>query len=234
MRDSIRRLRRHKLVAADHFHGGENQTIDDDDLLPLSALQHVMFCERQFALIHVEQAWVENIYTTEGELLHAKAHSLSREKRPGRTKEFGMPIRSLELGLTGMTDAVEYGEDGRIRIVEYKRGRPKKHRADEVQLCAQAMCIEEMRGISIAEAQLYYGKAKRRKIVALDNELRGITRSAAARAQELLCEGVTPKVDFDEAKCPHCSMLELCMPAKLGSGKRVERYIAKMLKGVDA
>jgi CRISPR-associated exonuclease Cas4 len=208
--------------------------IDDDDLLPLSALQHVIFCERQFALIHVEQAWVENAYTTEGEILHAKAHSLSRERRPGRAKEFGMPIRSLELGLTGMTDAVEYGEDGSIRIVEYKRGKPKKHRADEAQVCAQAMCLEEMRGVSISEAQLYYGKAKRRKTVVLDEELRGITRTAAARAQEILRDGKTPKADFDEAKCPHCSMIGICMPGKLGSGKSVERYIARMLKGTDA
>jgi CRISPR-associated exonuclease Cas4 len=208
--------------------------IDDDDLLPLSALQHLIFCERQFSLIHVEQAWIENVYTTEGEILHAKAHSLSKERRPGRSKEFGMPIRSLELGLTGMTDAVEYGEDGSIRIVEYKRGRPKKHRADEVQLCAQAMCIEEMRGVSLTEAQLYYGKAKRRKTVALDEELRGITRIAAARAQKLLREGVTPKADFDEATCPHCSMITICMPGKLGSGKNVERYVAKMLKEADA
>jgi CRISPR-associated exonuclease Cas4 len=204
--------------------------IDDEDLLPLSALQHVIFCERQFALIHVEQAWVENSYTTEGKLLHERAHSGTRERRAGRAKEFGMPIRSLELCLTGMTDAVEYGEDGSVRIVEYKRGRPKKHRADEVQLCAQAMCIEEMRGVSIVEAQLFYGKAKRRKTVVLDEELRGIAKMAAARAKEIIREGVTPKADYDAAKCPHCSLLGLCMPGKLGSGKSVARYIDRMTK----
>lgn len=144
-----------------------------------------------------------------------------------------MPIRSLELGLTGMTDAVEYGEEGCIRIVEYKRGRPKKHRADEVQVCAQAMCIEEMRGVAIAEAQLYYGKAKRRKTVVLDEGLRGITRAAATRAQEILKEGKTPKADYNEEKCPHCSLIGLCMPGKLGSGKSVERYISRMLKGAE-
>jgi CRISPR-associated exonuclease Cas4 len=207
--------------------------IDDEDLLPLSALQHVIFCERQFALIHVEQAWAENAYTTEGKILHEKAHSGAREKRPGRAKEFGMPIRSLELGLTGMTDAVEYGEDGKIRIVEYKRGRPKKHRADEVQVCAQAMCIEEMRGVSIAEAQLFYGKSKRRKSVVLDLELRGLARTAATRAQTLLRDGKTPKADFDERKCPHCSLIGICIPGKLGSGKNVERYISRMLKGAE-
>jgi CRISPR-associated exonuclease Cas4 len=203
---------------------------DDEDLLPLSALQHVMFCERQFALIHIEQAWAENAYTTEGKILHVKAHSGAREKRPGKAKEFGMPIRSLELGLTGITDAVEYVEDGSIRIVEYKRGRPKKHRADEVQVCAQAMCIEEMRGVSIAEAQLYYAKAKRRKIVLLDERLRGLTRAAAARAIEIVLDGITPKSDFDEAKCPHCSLISLCMPGRLGSGKSVDRYIDRMTR----
>ncbi len=204
--------------------------VDDNDLLPLSALQHIIFCERQFALIHLEQAWAENAYTMEGRVLHEKAHSGAREKRPGKSKEFGMPIRSLELGLTGMTDAVEYGEDGGIRIIEYKRGRPKRHRADEVQLCAQAMCIEEMKGVAIAEAQLFYGKAKRRKTVSLDDDLRSITRAAAARAISLLLEGRTPKADFDEAKCPHCSLIGLCMPGKLGSGKSVDRYIERMTR----
>jgi len=204
--------------------------IDDDDLLPLSALQHVIFCERQFALIHVEQAWAENAYTAEGKMLHERAHSGDREKRPGKAKEFGMPVRSLDLGLTGMTDAVEYGEDGQIHIVEYKRGRPKKHRADEVQVCAQAMCIEEMRGVAISEAQLFYGKAKRRKTIVLDAELRGITRAAAARAREILCEGKTPKAEFDEAKCPHCSLLGLCLPGRRGSGKSVSRYISRMTR----
>lgn len=207
--------------------------VDDEDLLPLSSLQHVIFCERQFALIHVEQAWAENAYTTEGKILHEKAHSGARENRRGKSREFGMPIRSLELGMTGMTDAVEYREDGKIRIVEYKRGRPKKHRADEVQVCAQAMCMEEMRGVSIAEAQLFYGKAKRRKAVILDDGLRGITRTAATRAQEILKEGKTPKADYDEGKCPHCSLIGLCMPGKLGSGKNVERYISRMLKGAE-
>lgn len=204
--------------------------IDDEDLLPLSALQHVIFCERQFALIHVEQAWAENAYTTEGKILHEKAHSGIHENRRGKSREFSMPIRSLELGLTGMTDAVEYGEDGKIRIVEYKRGRPKKHRADEVQVCAQAMCIEEMRGVAIAEAQLFYGKAKRRKAVILDEGLRGITRAAAARAQEILREGKTPKADYNEEKCPHCSLIGLCMPGKLGRGKSVGRYIDRMTR----
>jgi CRISPR-associated exonuclease Cas4 len=204
--------------------------IDDEDLLPLSALQHVVFCERQFALIHVEQAWAENVFTTEGKMLHEKAHSGAREKRPGRAKEFGLPIRSLELGLTGMTDAVEYGEDGQIRIVEYKRGRPKMHRADEVQLCAQALCLEEMRGVSIAQAQLFYGKAKRRKTIVLDEELRALTRAAAVRAQDLMRDGTTPAAGFDEAKCPHCSLIGICMPGKFGIGKSVERYIRKMTR----
>ncbi|MBP8986033.1 MAG: CRISPR-associated protein Cas4, partial [Syntrophobacterales bacterium] len=134
---------------------------DEEDLLQLSALQHFLFCPRQCALIHIEQIWEENLYTIEGELLHQRSHSGKAEERPMKRTEFGMPIRSLELGLSGKTDAVEYKADGGIVPVEYKRGRPKKGREDEVQLCAQALCLEEMLGVSIPEGALFYGKVRR-------------------------------------------------------------------------
>jgi CRISPR-associated exonuclease Cas4 len=207
--------------------------VEDEDLLPLSALQHIVFCERQFALIHVEQQWAENSYTAEGRQLHGRAHEGKKERRPGGTKEFGMPIRSLELGLTGMTDAVEYAQDGSICIVEYKRGRPKRHRADEIQVCAQAMCMEEMLGKPLAEAQLFYGKVKRRKAVALDAELRDLTRKAATRAHELLRLGSTPKAGFDAKRCPRCSLLDICIPGKTAGERSVERYLLKMTKDED-
>jgi CRISPR-associated exonuclease Cas4 len=133
----------------------------DVDLLPHSALQHFLFCERQRALIHIEQVWMENLSTIEGGLLHKRAHSGSREGRPGKRAEFGMLIRSLELGPSGKTDAVEYGADGSVLVVEHKRGRSKAGGADEVQLCAQALCLEEMRGDAIGEGALYYGKTRR-------------------------------------------------------------------------
>lgn len=201
----------------------------DDDLLMISALQHFLFCERQCGLIHIEQAWAENVYTIEGELLHARAHSGASERRPGKRTEFGMPIRSLELGLVGRTDAAEYMPDGTVSVVEYKRGRPKKGLMDEVQLCAQAMCIEEMKGMRIERGALFYGKVKRRKQVEFTEELRTLTRETTARLHAFLEAGVTPKPVFDSAKCLRCSLLSACMPKKLSHTSSVARYMSRML-----
>ncbi|MCX7038170.1 MAG: CRISPR-associated protein Cas4 [Spirochaetes bacterium] len=198
--------------------------------MPLSALQHFLFCERQCAFIHVEQVWMENLYTIEGELLHHRAHSGSREARPGKKTEFGMPIRSLELGLSGKTDAVEYGADGSVLVVEYKRGRPKAGGMDEVQLCAQALCLEEMRGQPIAEGALYYGKTRRRKPISFDTQLRERTAAAAARLHELVRAGRTPLPVYNAAKCTRCSLAALCMPKRLGKAPSVELYFSRMLR----
>ena len=202
----------------------------DEDLLPLSALQHFLFCERQCALIHIEQVWMENLSTIEGELLHKRAHSGSREGRPGKRTEFGMPVRSLELGLSGKTDAVEYGADGSVLVVEYKRGRSKAGGADEVQLCAQALCLEEMRGEAIGEGALYYGKTRRRKAVPFDSQLRERTRSTAIRLHEFVRAGRTPLPVYSTAKCPRCSLLGFCMPKRLGKASSVDLYFSRMLK----
>lgn len=202
----------------------------DEDLLQLSALQHFLFCERQCALIHIEQQWAENLYTAEGEIFHAKAHSNTRETRPARKTEFGMPIRSLRLGLSGKTDAVEYSADGAVLVVEYKRGRPKQGNADEVQLCAQAICLEEMRGIFIAEGALYYGKARRRKTVLFDDTLRELTKTTAERLHAFITAGLTPQPAYVPAKCPRCSLIRICMPKKLSKSVSVDRYIARILR----
>ena len=205
----------------------------DEDLLQLSALQHFLFCRRQCALIHTEQVWAENLFTIEGEILHKRAHSGQRERRPGKRTEFGMPIRSLELGLSGKTDAVEYGADGSILVVEYKRGRPKAGGADEVQLCAQALCLEEMRGISIPEGALYYGKTRRRKTVSFDASLRDRTRETARDVHELLRSGQTPLPVYSKTTCPRCSLLSYCMPEKLAKATPVKSYFSRMLKEED-
>ncbi len=204
---------------------------DDEDLLQLSALQHFLFCPRQCALIHVEQLWAENVYTAEGELLHKRAHSGKAEGRPEKRTEFGMPIRSLELGLSGKTDAVEYRPDGSVVVVEYKRGRPKKGSADEVQLCAQALCLEEMRGTSITEGALFYGKVKRRRQVLFTEELRTLTRTTAEQLHEFIRAGKTPPPEYEAAKCPRCSFLSLCLPKKLSRSASAEKYLARMLAG---
>jgi CRISPR-associated exonuclease Cas4 len=202
----------------------------DEDLLPLSALQHFLFCERQCALIHIEQVWEDNLFTIQGQLLHKRAHSRSTEGRPGKRTEFGMPIRSLELGLSGKTDVVEYAADGSILVVEYKRGRPKQGGADEVQLCAQALCMEEMRDTRIGEGALYYGKTRRRKTVVFDIGIRERTRRTAEAVHELVRAGKTPPPVYDNGKCPRCSLKDICIPKTLGKASSVTQYFARVLK----
>jgi CRISPR-associated exonuclease Cas4 len=141
-----------------------------------------------------------------------------------------MPIRSLELGLSGKTDAVEYGADGSVVVVEYKRGRPKSGGADEVQLCAQALCLEEMRGITIPQGALFYGKTKRRKAVSFDTALRERTRQTVSRVHALLRAGKTPLPVYGNSTCPRCSLLGYCMPKKLSKASPVKTYFSRMLK----
>lgn len=207
----------------------------EDDLLPLSALQHFLFCERQAALIHLEQVWADNPFTVEGTALHEKADVPGTAERGGVRTARGLALRSLRLGLSGRADTVELHPDegggvavpgvaGRWRLfpVEYKRGKPKSHRADEVQLCAQALCLEEMLGATIPEGALFYGQTRRRTPVSLDDELRRLTEESAVRLHRLIASGVTP-VAAREAKCEACSLVELCRPE--AAGKSVRRYL---------
>ena len=154
----------------------------EDALIPLSALQHYLFCPRQCALIHVEQIWAENAATAEGRLLHERADAGGGETRPGVRIARGLALRSFALGVSGKADVVEFhdarrGERGRPFPVEYKRGKPKSHRADEVQLCAQAICLEEMFDTSIAAGALFYGVTRRRFAVVFDEDLRALYRA---------------------------------------------------------
>jgi len=201
---------------------------NEDDLIPLSSLQHYAFCRRQCALIHIEQIWHENIYTFEGRILHDKVHAGKKEKRRTIRSDFGMPVRSLELGLSGKTDTVEYGDDGTIRIVEMKRGKPKTKGMDEVQLCAQAMCLEEMLAVTIPEGWLFYGKVRRRKSVIFTSELRKKTYELAQEVHSFLEAGKTPPPEPNK-QCPRCSLYSVCLPKTLARSRTVEKYIIKAL-----
>lgn len=187
----------------------------EDQLLPISALQHLLFCERQCALIHLEQLWSDNQFTAEGNLLHARAHDGPDEARPGVRITRALPVRSLALGLSGQCDVAEFHEKtGEVRLVEYKRGKPKVHRADEVQLCAQALCLEEMLQRPIAGGALFYGKRQRRTPVGFDETLRALTRDSARRLHGLIASQITPPA-VREKKCESCSLLNLCLPDAL-------------------
>lgn len=205
---------------------------DEDDLIPISALQHVAFCERQCALIHVEQMWDENQFTAEGRIMHERVHERDGESRGDVRIERGVPLRSLKLGLIGKADVVEFHrtEEGNWRPfpVEYKRGKPKADDCDRVQICAQALCLEEMLEVAVSAGALFYGKTRRRLDVTFDHALRAETERAAAKAREIIRSGVTPRANYTK-KCESCSLQVHCMP-KLAQKRSVKTYLARMVE----
>jgi CRISPR-associated exonuclease Cas4 len=212
----------------------ESMTYVEADFIQLSALQHYMVCPRQCALIHVEQIWEESRLTAEGRILHDRVDAGGVEKRGDVKRVFGLPIRSLRLGLSGKADVVEFHRQPNGRWVpypvEHKRGRRKKEDWDRVQLCAQALCLEEMLGVSVPEGALFYGKEQRREIVEINDALRLETESVAAAVHRMLGEGSTPAPEYAK-KCDSCSLLETCLPRGVGGrGNRVARYLAKALE----
>jgi len=202
---------------------------EEDALIPLSALQHHLFCPRQCALIHVEGIWAEDGATAEGRLLHAKVDAGGNEGRPGVRIARGVALRSLRLGVAGIADVVEFhGKPPRPFPVEYKRGKPKAHRADEVQLCAQAICLEEMFGVEVGEGALFYGATRRRCPVVFDRDLRALTAETAAAARANIAAGRTPPPVHMPA-CRRCSLESLCLPARLEKPSNVPRWLARQL-----
>jgi CRISPR-associated exonuclease Cas4 len=222
--------------------------LHENDLLPLSGLQHLLFCERQWALIHIEQQWEENRLTQEGRVLHERVHESGTEARPDAVVARGLRVRSLRLGLAGETDVVEFqrAEAERadtIRLegragwwvpfpVEYKRGKPKADAWDEVQLCAQALCLEETFGVRIAAGALFYGTKRRRTQVEFDAGLREQTEALARRMHEMYAARTTPAAVY-ASKCEKCSLMERCMPKMSTRRRDVERYLATALRGVE-
>ncbi|MCB2218674.1 MAG: CRISPR-associated protein Cas4 [Desulfobulbaceae bacterium] len=205
---------------------------DEDDLVMISILQHFLFCPRQCALIHIEQQWLENRLTAEGRILHERVHGGGRESRRTVRVEFDVPIRSLQLGVVGRADIVEYHrQENGVRHplpVEYKRGRPKKDDIDRVQLCAQALCLEEMLQKEVPVGALYYGQKKRRTEVTFDSGLREKTIKTASLVHSLLTSRKTPAPHYTK-RCESCSFLPLCLP-KVAGRKKVGAYLRKMVE----
>jgi len=199
----------------------------DDELVPLSALQHFIFCPRQCALIHIEQQWAENRFTAEGRVRHDRVDRPEHETRGSVRHEYAVLLRSLRLGLTGKADEVEFHLGGRVFPVEHKRGRPKPDHCDWVQLCAQALCLEEMMGTTISEGAIFYGKPRRRQPVPFTLDLRAETEQTAHDLRTLIDSGRTPPSEYDKRKCAACSLLELCLPRK---HQPVADYLAQTLK----
>lgn len=188
---------------------------EEAEPIPLSALQHAVYCLRQAALIHLERLWAENRFTAEGQVLHLAAHEPGARRARGVRRVTALPLASRRLGLAGVADLVEFhaGPEGETPFpVEYKRGKPKPHRADEVQLCAQALCLEEMTGRAVPEGALFYGETKRRVVVPFDAALRALTEATAADLRALFASGRTPPAEYRPARCRACSLLDLCRP----------------------
>ena len=208
----------------------------EEDYLLLSGLQHFSFCRRQWALIHIEQQLQENLRTVERMLLHQRAHDdRIQEKRGGLLISRGMPVYSRELGVSGVCDVVEFRQSadgiplfGRPGLyqptpIEYKRGSPKESDADRLQLCCQAMCLEEMLCCQIPDGALFYGETRRRLPVAFTAQLRGEVSGALEEMHRLFARGYTPKVKPSKS-CNACSMKELCLPV-LMKGRPVRAYM---------
>jgi CRISPR-associated exonuclease Cas4 len=205
----------------------------EDDLIMISALQHYAFCERQCALIHIEQVWDENRATAEGHIMHERVHDQDRESRGDVRIEYGVPLRSLRLGLVGKADVVELHRVSKDYWqpfpVEYKRGKPKHDHCDLIQLCAQAMCLEEMLSVSVPSGAIFYGRTRRRLDVSFDNALRRETEETAIRAHQLIDSGKTPPPVY-EKRCKSCSLMGECMPKTTGKRALVKRYLERMVK----
>jgi CRISPR-associated exonuclease Cas4 len=207
----------------------------EDDLIQLSSLQHFAFCPRQCALIHVEQVWQENRLTAEGRIMHEHVHEEGDESRGDVRIERGVSLRSLQLGLIGKADVIEYHRqaDGNWQAfpVEYKRGKPKPDESDKIQLCAQAICLEEMMNVCIPAGAIFYGRTRRRLDVEFSEALRQATQQTAGAVRQLLSEGTTPKPVYAK-RCENCSLVAECLPKTIQKKRTVESYLKRILQDI--
>lgn len=213
-----------------------------DELLPLSGLQHFLFCRRQWALIHVERQWQENALTAEGRILHKRVDDpFFTESRKGVIIARAVPVASYQLGLSGVCDVVEFteaaagvklpGREGLFQPapVEYKRGKPKLESSDEAQLCAQAMCLEGMLATTIPTGYLYYGQTRRRVTVPLTPALRELVRQAAQEMHGYFKRGYTPHVKPFKG-CRSCSLADVCLPNLQEKVMPASKYIRRQIE----
>jgi CRISPR-associated exonuclease Cas4 len=228
----------------------------DEELVPISALQHLIFCARQCAFIHIERVWRENSLTAEGQILHRKTNNGRVETYGGRRIARSVDLVSRRLGLVGKSDVVEFHPpDGvtpaaarkamrtlelperftrwTIVPIEYKRGKPKTSRiwgdCDRVQLCAQALCLEEMLGITLERGELFYGEKRRRVEVELDTKLRERTEQCTAELHDLLSSTQLPN-PVNDRRCQRCSLNEICMPEQTSTKSKASRWIAHQME----
>ena len=209
----------------------------EDELIPISYLSQYYYCQRRAGLLLLEEQWNENVHTAEGSVMHERVHTGGHESRGETMVTRGLYLRSLELGLTGVADSVEFHAStegyvlpwlkGRWTVcpVEYKHGERRNEIEYEVQLCAQAICIEEMTGCKIEYGYIYYGADRRRKQVILGDELRNMVCKGAEGLHSMMKSKVTPHA-IKGPKCRECSMADVCLPGKLNNTRN---YLAMLM-----
>jgi len=203
----------------------------EDDFIMISALQHYVYCPRQCALIHVEDVWQENLYTTRGNILHEKVDTDTYETRGTLKTIRGLRIHSFNYGIVGRCDVVEYrkGKNGNeVLPVEFKSGQPKENISDKVQLCAQVFCLEEMLNKKINQGAFFYGKIRRRNVVEIDNELRSQTESIIKSVRDIVSKKIVPSAEY-APKCRNCSLQSICQPKAMN-----KRKLSNYIKGLYA
>ncbi|MCL4510464.1 MAG: CRISPR-associated protein Cas4 [Bacteroidetes bacterium] len=218
----------------------------EDDFFQISALQHYVYCPRQCALIHVEDVWKENVFTVRGDILHEKVDTDTYESRGTIKTVRGLKIHSFRFGISGRCDVVEFHGKGKGRLlqgqaqvegdlypgtftiipVEFKSGEPKDDVSDKVQLCAQALCLEEMLNTSVRLGTFFYAKIRRRVQVEIDGELRRQTEEIIANVRELITSKRTPSAEYS-AKCWNCSLEPVCMP-KAMNDRKLKMYLKNL------
>lgn len=207
----------------------------EDDLIPISALSQFVFCPRRCALIHIEQVWADNEFTAQGELLHDHVHEFSLSGPAGARRVTAMPVRSLTFGLVGQCDLVEFlphGGSERPYPVEFKRGTPRRGNCDHVQLCAQALCLEEMLGLTVPSGAVYYAKLRRRREIEFSPSLRDYTRSIIGEVRQLFLLGKTPPASWQK-KCSACSLSEFCAPHHQPAA-RAQKLVQKLFEDLES
>lgn len=206
--------------------------MDTLETIFLSRLQHYLFCPRQFALIELEDQWVENILTAQGQVLHQRVNEQASTQRGQVRIVRALPLASARYGIEGIADVVElHRQEDQSDLpypIEYKRGKPKTHRADEVQLCAQALCLEEMFACPIEHGALFYGETHRRCPIVFDDDLRALTLQTIAACRALIKTGITPPAHYSKATCPACSLQPICHPTQFQ--KSAQHWLAQQLK----
>ena len=220
-------------------------SLNEDEFLPISALQHMSYCPRQFALIHIERIWRENYTTAQGRVLHDNAHNpFLVEKRGNIITSRAVPLISYTLGVIGEADVVEFHADPNgVEIatrsgkwspvpVEYKKGKPKVEPHDRIQLCAQAICLEEMLNVNISLGYLFYWEVRSREKIELDSALREKTHSAATEMYRIYAGKILPEAKKTKKQCKNCSLYDDCLPS-LGNAKKIDQYIDQVFTGME-